>query len=32
MKLNTIYTYALAIALFALAVFISGRHGFNANW
>ena len=29
MKINSIYTYALVIAIFALAVFISGCHGVN---
>jgi hypothetical protein len=32
MKVNSIYNYVLAIALFALAAFISGCHGFNSNW
>jgi hypothetical protein len=27
MKVNSIYTYVLAIAIFALAAFISGCHG-----
>jgi hypothetical protein len=27
MKLNTIYKYALAIVLFAFAVFVHGCHG-----
>jgi hypothetical protein len=29
MKVNSIYKYALAIALFALAVFMTGCHGVN---
>jgi len=32
MKLNSIYNYVLAIALFALAAFMIGCHGFDANW
>ncbi len=32
MKLNTVYKYVLVIALFALAVFMNGCHGFSANW
>jgi hypothetical protein len=29
MKVNSIYKYALAIALLALAVFMNGCHGIN---
>lgn len=29
MKLNSIYKYVLAVALFALSVFMSGCHGVN---
>jgi len=29
MKLNSIYKYVLAIALFALAAFMNGCHGVN---
>jgi hypothetical protein len=27
-----IYKYVLAIVLFAMAAFMSGCHGFDANW
>ena len=32
MKVSSFYKYVLAIALFAMAAFMNGCHGFNANW
>lgn len=32
MKVNSICTYILAIAVFALVVLMNGCHGFSADW
>jgi len=32
MKINSIYKYVLAIAIFALVALMNGCHGFSADW